>query len=154
MSVADWFKDFCNNIQVSKKEIISSRYKAITKRLNTDFWSTTSDTSHSWYVGSYGRNTASDTVSDVDFLFQLPYAVYTKYNAYSSNGQSALLQEVKKSIERTYSVTRIRADGQVIVVPFNDNVNFEVVPSFRNNDGSYVSQCEQWWSLENDKSYA
>jgi hypothetical protein len=74
----------------------------------------------------------------VDLIFQLPYSVYKQYNDYSGNGQSALLQSVKTSIERTYSTTNIRADGQVIQVPFTDGIIFEVVPAFDNNDGSFT----------------
>src|ERR1019366_5617730 len=36
--------------------------------------------------------------------------------------------------ERTYSTTSIRADGQVICVPFTDGITFEVVPAFLNKD--------------------
>ena len=36
MGLADWFLIFCGNIQVQNGAAISSRYKAITKRLNTD----------------------------------------------------------------------------------------------------------------------
>ena len=71
-------------------------------------------------------------------IFQLPYSVYETYNKYSGNGQSTLLQEVKKSIEKTYSTTSIRADGQVIEVPFSDGITFEVVPAFINTDDSYT----------------
>jgi hypothetical protein len=71
-------------------------------------------------------------------IFQLPYSEYEKYNNYSNNGQSALLQAVKRSIERTYSTTSIRADGQVIVVPFHDGIFFEVVPAFINKDDSFT----------------
>jgi hypothetical protein len=71
-------------------------------------------------------------------IFQLPYSEYVKYDNYSGNGQSALLQAVKISIEKTYSTTSIRADGQVILVPFTDGITFEVVPSFINNDDSYT----------------
>ena len=78
MGLADWFKTFCGNIQVQNGAVISLRYKAITKRLNTDFWETDSDTSHSLYVGSYGRNTAIHGTSDVDMIFQLPYSVYKR----------------------------------------------------------------------------
>jgi hypothetical protein len=138
MGLADWFSSFCSNIQVKDGGTISTRYKNITKRLNTDFWNTTSDTSHSLYVGSYGRNTAIQGFSDLDIIFQLPYSEYERYNNYSGNGQSALLQAVKKSIEKTYSTTSIRADGQVIIVPFNDGINFEVVPAFINTDNSYT----------------
>ena len=138
MALADWFSTFCSNLQVQDGGTISTRYKNITRRLNTDFWSTTSDTSHSLYVGSYGRNTAISGFSDLDMLMQLPYSEYERYNNYSGNGQSALLQSVKASIEKTYSTTSIRADGQVIIVPFNDGISFEVVPAFLNKDDSYT----------------
>ena len=45
MGLADWFRDFCGNIQVQDGSTISTRYKTITRRLNTDFWQTNSDTS-------------------------------------------------------------------------------------------------------------
>lgn len=139
MALADWFRTFCSNIQVQSSGTISTRYKKITRRLNTDFWNTTSDASHSLYVGSYGRNTAIEGFSDLDMIFELPYAVYKQYNEYEGNGQSALLQAVKKSIEKTYATTSIRADGQVILVPFSDGITFEVVPTFLiNTDGSYT----------------
>lgn len=138
MALADWFSTFCSNLQIRDGGSIATRSGNITRRLNTDFWSTTSDTSHSLYVGSYGRNTAISGLSDVDLIFQLPYSVYQRYNEYSGNGQSALLQAVKVSIERTYSTTNIRADGQVIQVPFTDGIIFEVVPAFENNDKSFT----------------
>lgn len=138
MGLAEWFSGFCSNLAVQSTGSISTRYKNITRRLNTDFWSTTSDTSHSLYVGSYGRNTAIRGFSDLDMIFQLPASLYTTYDNYSGNGQSALLQAVKRSIEKTYSTTSIRADGQVIVVPFTDGIFFEVVPVFINNVNSFT----------------
>jgi hypothetical protein len=138
MGLADWFSTFCASIQVQDGGTISSRYGAITRRLNLDFWTTDSYTAHSLYAGSYGRNTAIQGVSDIDMIFQLPYSAYEKYNNYLVNGQSALLQAVKASIENTYSKTSIRADGQVILVPFTDGITFEVVPAFINNDDSYT----------------
>jgi len=138
MGLADWFSTFCANIKVQDGGTISTRYKNITRRLNSDYWTTTSDTAHSLYVGSYGRNTAIQGISDLDMIFQLPYSVYEQYNNYSGNGQSALLNAVKTSIEKTYSTTSIRADGQVILVPFNDGITFEVVPAFINKDDSFT----------------
>jgi len=134
MGLADWFKTFCSNIQVQDGGTISTRYKAITKRLNTDFWNTTSDTAHSLYVGSYGRNTAIQGFSDLDMLMELPNAVYHQYHQYSGNGQSALLQAVRASMGNTYATTSIRADGQVSQVSFTDGITFEVVPCFLNDD--------------------
>lgn len=138
MPLADWFSTFCSNLQIRDAGTISLRYKNITTRLNADFWTTASDAAHSLYVGSYGRNTAIAGFSDMDMIFWLPYAVYERYNAHAGNGQSALLQAVKTSIERTYSTTNIRADGQVIQVPFNDGITFEVVPAFVNKDDSFT----------------
>ena len=102
MGLVDWFKTFCSNIQVQDSGTISTRYKNITRRLNTDFWNTISDTSHSLYVGSYGRNTAIEGFSDLDMIFRLPYSVYQQYDGHEGNGQSALLQAVKNSIAKTY----------------------------------------------------
>ena len=138
MALADWFRTFCSNIQVQDSGTISTRYKNITRRLNTDFWNTTSDTSHSLYVGSYGRNTAIEGFSDLDMIFRLPYSVYQQYDGHEGNGQSALLQAVKNSIAKTYSTTDIGADGQVIEVSFSYGPTFEVVPAFVNKDDSYT----------------
>jgi len=138
MGLADWFQSFCATIQVQAGETISARYHAIAHRLNTDFWSTTSDTAHALYVGSYGRNTAIQGFSDLDMLFQLPFSQYQQYDAHAGNGQSALLQAAKASIEKTYATTSMRADGQVILVPFTDGITFEVVPAFINKDDSYT----------------
>lgn len=138
MGLAEWFSNFCSNIQVQDDDTISSRYKAITRRLSTDFWETTSDTSHSLYVGSYGRNTAIQGFSDLDMVFELPSAVYYQYDKYEVNGQSALLQAVRNSMQKTYSTSSIGSDGQVVVVSFQDGITFEVMPVFTNQAGSYT----------------
>ena len=138
MGLADWFSTFCTNIQVRNRDTVSSRYRTLTRRLNTDFWSTTSETSHSLYVGSYGRRTAIHGFSDLDMIFALPWTKYLQYNRYAGNGQSALLQEVRGSIANTYPNSRISADGQIVEVSFSDGLTFEVVPAFLNDDLSYV----------------
>ena len=138
MGLANWFNVFCKKVQVQDGGTISLRYGKITRRLNLDFWRTDSETSHSLYVGSYGRKTAIQGFSDLDMVFCLPYSVYERYNNYRGNGQSALLQAVRKSIQKTYSTTNIGADGQVIQVPFTDGIEFEVVPVFNNADRSFT----------------
>lgn len=139
MSISTKFETFNNNIRISQdnQNKISSRYKQITKRLNLDFWGNESETNHSLYVGSYGRDTDIH-VSDVDMLFQLPYKVYEQYNKYSGNGQSSLLQAVKISIQKTYKTTDSHGDGQVIAVDFTDGINFEIVPCFITENGSFT----------------
>ena len=138
MGIASKFENFIYALHIPDDKIakIADRYKQITKRLNNDFWDENSEKEHSLYVGSYGRDTETKT-SDIDMLFWLPYKKHSQYNSYCGNGQSALLQDVKESIKKTYSQTDIRADGQVIVVDFSDGICFEVVPCFENNDGSF-----------------
>ncbi len=139
MSISTKFETFNNNIRISQdnQNKISSRYKQITKRLNLDFYGSDSETNHSLYVGSYGRDTDIH-VSDVDMLFQLSYKVYEQYNKYSGNNQSALLQAVKVSLKKTYSTPHIKGDGQVMGINFNDGICFEIVPCFINNDNSFT----------------
>lgn len=156
MSVSDKFTAFNKNIRISDTNInnISFRYKEITKRLNLDFWNIASDISHSLYVGSYGRG--SDIhVSDVDVIFELPLALYTQYNNYQGNGQSSLLQAVKKSIQKTYRTTDSHGDGQVVAVDFTDGIKYEIVPVFllKDNKGYYYPDTNNGgsWKITNPK---
>jgi hypothetical protein len=137
MTVADNFRAFRANylIQSATVTSISMRYRRITRQLNKDFWATDSETAHSIYVGSYGRDTAANGVSDLDVAFTLPAAVYLQYNAHAGNGQSALLQAVKASIGRTYANSYVGGDGQVVAINFTDGVRFEILPAFLNQDG-------------------
>lgn len=139
MSVSNWFKEFCQNIKISDGTVnnIQSRYKQITKRINIDYWNNDSEIYHSLYVGSYGRDTDIYT-SDIDIIVQLPYALYEKYNSYSGNGQSALLQDVKCVLQKTYSTSHLKGDGQVVGLNFKDGICFEIVPAFINNNDSYT----------------
>jgi hypothetical protein len=154
MGLASWFSTFCSNLTIQSGATISTRYKAITRRLNTDFWNTASNTSHSLYVGSYGRNTATRGFSDLDIVFELPSELYYQYDAYSNNGQSGLLQAVRSSMKKTYSTSSIGGDGQVVIVSFQDGLTFEVVPVFNNQAGSYIypdSNNGGSWKITNPK---
>jgi Second Messenger Oligonucleotide or Dinucleotide Synthetase domain len=61
MDVGEDFQAFKANYDISSSLVasISYRYRRITRQLNTNFWDTNSETSHSLYVGSYGRHTAA-----------------------------------------------------------------------------------------------
>lgn len=115
-------------------ENISYRAKRITRQINSDFWGIDSDSRYSLFVGSYGRGTEIHT-SDIDIIIQLPYSTYQRYNSYQSNGQSALLQGVRDSLKKTYATTHLSGDGQVVKLAFNDDICFEIVPAFINQDG-------------------
>ncbi|MAS36101.1 MAG: nucleotidyltransferase [Anaerolineaceae bacterium] len=87
-------------------------------------------------VGSYGKNTAIAPPSDIDILFELPLDQYSRYENYAYNGQSQLLQDIKKVLEKTYPRTAIRADGQIVLVPFT-TYSIEVLPAFKRASGGY-----------------
>ena len=140
MSLTQWFKDFCGKLppDSAKRASIADRTARITRRLNTDFRDTTSDSAHRFYAGSYGRNTAIASISDIDLMYVLPYDVYKKYDAYESNGQSALLQAVRASLNTTYPNSPVVGDGQVVKISFTDEIVYEIVPCFLNKDESYT----------------
>lgn len=136
MDIPQAFEAFYKNLIIRNTDEVSSRYKRITKTLNKKYYDSESEDLHSLQVGSYGRGTAINETSDLDMIFILPPEVFTRFNSYVSNGQSALLQEVKTEILKTYSQTDVGADGQVVVVDLGD-MKIEVVPAFDNDDGSF-----------------
>ena len=137
MSVSDYFQVFCSNVRMANDTVdkIQYRYHQIIKRINLDYYSSSSDSLHGLYVGSFGRGTEIWT-SDIDIIVQLPYETYSQFDKYAGNGQSALLQEVKGVLQKTYSTSYVKADGQVIGIDFADGISFEIVPAFINKDGS------------------
>lgn len=140
MGVAEWFSDFCTQqrIGADKRSSIADRTARITARLNLDFRGLDSKVSNRFYVGSYGRGTAIPSVSDVDLLYELPAALYQQYNAYATNGQSALLAAVKNSLLNSYRSSAIAGDGQVVVIRFDDGIVFEILPAFLNTAEGYT----------------
>lgn len=137
MTIAQSFDEFYNSIKTTSIDAtIAYRKGRIAKCINKDFRNGLDSEGNTLYVGSYGRCTDNIDVSDIDLLVILPWSVYTQYNNYRSNGQSALLQAVKNSILNTYSQTKMRADGQVVQVEFS-GMTFEVVPCFEYSDGTF-----------------
>jgi len=140
MGVADWFSTFCSQLRIGAelRGSIANRSARMIGRLNYDFRGIDSSSANRFYVGSYGRSTAIPSVSDVDLLYELPASLYTKYNAYAANGQSALLSAVRASLQKTYATSAIAGDGQVIVIQFTDGIKFEILPAFSNTAGGFT----------------
>ncbi len=136
MNVKEAFKEFCENLKISNPEDISTKYKNITQKLNESYWGNSSKINHSLQVGSIGRKTAINGISDLDMLFEIPKYLYEKYDNYASNGQSALLQDVKSKLSERYPKTQVSGDGQVVVVKFK-TVKVEVLPAYPKDDDSY-----------------
>lgn len=133
------FEEFVNGLQIESTEEETKRVKEITKRLNKSFRDLDNEEiENSHIVGSLGRDTAIKTFSDVDMLYVLPKELKKQYDENEGNGQSKLLQKVKKEIKKRYPKTIVRGDGQVVVVSFESiNKTVEVCPCFERTDGAY-----------------
>ncbi|MCA8377928.1 nucleotidyltransferase [Burkholderia cenocepacia] len=127
------FEQFRKNISVGNASEISTSYQSITTRLNKDFYESDSNNAHCLQVGSYGRHTAIHGISDLDMLFELPWALYERYRQRENNGPSQLLQAVRDSLKTRYPSTEIKGDGQVVVVQFK-KFKVEVLPAFYRKD--------------------
>lgn len=138
--VTERFRRFHQDLQLTANEINDGTGKQIGIRqsLQRAYWGPTSDNPPGFLVGSWGKQTAVRPPNDIDLFMQLPAAVYQRFEGYTGNRQSALLQEVKNHLLKTYPQTSMRGDGQVIVVAFN-SIKIEVVPVFRWDDtGTWI----------------
>lgn len=132
------FENFFESISLDSLSEYQSSIESLTKLLNKKYYDLDSVDDHCLVVGSVGRQTTVSETSDLDLLFVLPQEVYTRFNAYDSNGQSALLQEVKKTIKSRYPKTDIKGDGQAVVINFTDRFySIDLVPAFEQDDGSF-----------------
>jgi hypothetical protein len=113
-----------------------SKRNGVVNCLNRRYYGSASETDNSFFVGSWGKDTATRPPRDVDLYFLLPVAVHTRFQAHVWNRQSALLQEVKTALTGTYPDTDMSGDGQVVVVRFGSYA-VEVVPAFLLTNGRY-----------------
>lgn len=133
------FTQFLDNIALTEDQVNDgiTKYRGITSCLNRAYWDANSEDNHRLLVGSWGKFTWVRPPRDIDILFTLPAAVYYRFLQRTGNIQSQLLQEVKWHLEATYAQTRMRGDGQVVVVPFNTYA-VEVVPAFEMDNGQFL----------------
>lgn len=133
MSVSNMFAEFINNLAISNTEIISIRYGELTTALNKAFRDTESKTANTLQVGSFGRKTGINGISDLDMLYIMPK---TKWDTYKDNKQLKLLQDTKSAILTRYPKTNVRVDRLVVTVTYKD-FHIEVQPVFEQDDDSF-----------------
>jgi Second Messenger Oligonucleotide or Dinucleotide Synthetase domain len=132
IAVTARFRSFFDKLQPTPAEVEDAVTKqlGVRRSLHRDYWNESTDSPLGFVVGSWGKGTAIRPPTDIDVFMQLPLDDYHRFNNYIGNGQSALLQEVKLVLEKTYPQTNMRGDGQVCVVAFN-SIIVEVVPVFK-----------------------
>lgn len=138
MTIEEAFSQFCENMMLDNLDEMRTTVGEIAKKLNKQYYDLPSDSSsHMYIVGSIGRDTAVKNASDLDLIFDLPNSVYEKFDQYDTNGQSALLQEVKEILKERYPKTDISGDGQVVVINFS-KYTVELVPGFKEDDDTFT----------------
>ena len=135
MSISQMFEEFIDNLAISNKQTISDRYAELTKTLNKKFRDSDSETANTLQVGSFGRKTGIDGISDLDMLYIMPKSSWDTYNN-AQNGQYKLLSDTKEAILNRYSRTDVSVDRLVVTVTFS-NFYIEVQPVFEQEDGSF-----------------
>jgi Second Messenger Oligonucleotide or Dinucleotide Synthetase domain len=133
------FGRFLANLAITdlQREDALTKAAGIRSCLNRWYWGRNSETANGMVIGSWGKSTQVRPPRDIDLLFLLPHDVYWQFAARSGNRQSQLLQDVRGALAETYPQTEMRADGQVVVVPFNTTA-VEIAPGFRCVDGSII----------------
>ncbi|ABQ13218.1 conserved hypothetical protein [Dichelobacter nodosus VCS1703A] len=131
MSVAKMFSNFIDNLAVSNREMISMRYGELTSALNKQFRNTESKTANTLQIGSFGRKTGINGISDLDMLYIMPknkwdiplesirarrdalldelHAVYAKAPSTNFKAYSNAQKSLKKLEDMTFSDEEIDA---------------------------------------------
>ncbi len=141
MSTNSRFTQFIANLSISQSDAndAQTKYDGVARKLHSHYYTTAFDGSTRRLIGSYGKGTAVRPPRDVDILFMMPYSEYVRYNSYSGNGQSQLLQDIRAILQDRYSTTDgIRGDGQVVVVPFTGGHSVELLPAWRSTENKFI----------------
>jgi hypothetical protein len=156
IAVTPRFTQFRDNLQLTAVQRQDGLIKrnGVVSCLNNAYYNNSSETENSFFVGSWAKDTAIRPPRDVDIYFLLPAGVHQRFQGYTWNRQSALLQEVKNLLAVTYPGTDMSGDGQVVVVNFGSYC-VEVVPAFalvtpqqywicNTHDGGSYKQTAPW----------
>ncbi|WP_427919045.1 SMODS domain-containing nucleotidyltransferase [Streptomyces sp. cg40] len=134
MSTASRFERFVQHIAVTsaQEEAALRTARTVTEALSRHYYGQPiADATTMKVIGAYGKGTAARPPRDIDMLFVMPDSEYNRFRTYRSNGQSALLQEVKEVLQKRFTTTeRIRGDGQVVVAEFSGH-RAEILPAWQ-----------------------
>lgn len=153
MSTYELFSSFHSRISMKadSRDKGLSRMMECGEALRKKYFPTSKKTAeHITILGSLAKDTGVEPLLDADVLFRMPAGTYTRFNDYSGNGQSALLQEVRDVLLGRYPRTKIRGDGPVVVVSFSDAPAVEVVPGVLLDDGSNILSASGYVPVTRD----
>ena len=158
MSIQGQFNQFYANIKLTPKqtEDAKKKYTGVCTELHNRYYPNSKYGGNTkLLIGSYGKKTHIRPPRDVDVIFIMPDGQRQRYGQ-MSNGQSQLLQDVRKILEKKYPDSKINTDRMVVAVKFAQaNHNVEVMPAWENTDGTFtVPNSKQGgrWELSNPRS--
>ena len=141
ITIKEKFELFYENIKLTslQREDAKKKYDGVCKKLHDHYYP---DIEYSGQtrllMGSYGKHTHIRPARDVDVIFYMPDEKFNQYDDNQSNGQSQLLQDIKKILEEKYPNTPIKAFGKVVVLEFADTQhNIEILPAWENSDKTF-----------------
>lgn len=139
------FKLFCEDIRLTPNQNndAKTKYTNVCKTLHKEYYELEYDGKTKLLFGSYKTKTnirPLTEMQDVDVIFKIPQETFDKFDDYESNGQAALLQEIKDILKDTYSTTdKVRAWAKVVLVKMAGGThNVEVLPALENKDGTFT----------------
>lgn len=139
------FDEFNRRISLTNNQVIDGKkkYNGVCKTVHNEFYDKKYDGTTKFLFGSYKLKTNIKPLTedqDVDVLIKLPKDVFDQYDSHKHNGQSALLDRIRKILKETYSTTdKIKAWGKVILVTFSENNhNVELLPAFEQENNTFL----------------
>ncbi len=139
LSVPEKFRKFVDNLQIDNESVINRRFKAIAQKVNLEFRNIRYDYGNAYFIGSYGRGTATKGTGIFNVMVVLPPQHFKRFDTYKGNGQFSLLEELKEKLLEIYPETIMKKDEKgEVVIPFPDGLIFEVIPAFVDSKGNYL----------------
>ena len=138
------FTTFIENITLTQAQSddAKKKYTGVCEKLYDAYYTGDYDEGKKYLFGSYKTKTNVRPLTsdqDVDVLFKIPQETFDKYEAYESNGQEALLQEIRDILKEKYTTTdKIKAWGKVVLVNFSEgHHNVELLPALELEDNTF-----------------
>lgn len=139
------FKTFSETIRLTDSQLEDAKKKCanVCKVVHGNYYSCEYDGSSKFLFGSYKTKTnvrPLDSSQDVDVLFKMPIETFEKFDGYESNGQAALLSEIRACLKDGYKTAEVpRAWGKVVLVVTSDgHHNIELLPALEKADGTFL----------------
>lgn len=136
-TIADAFNLFRSNLEISdyQQEKVAARQKSVRNALANGHLTIKDD----FLTGSYSKRTMVRPMADNDIdMFVVFHEQHAANYHGKPNGPQSIIEYVRSTIKPTYPFTGTRADGQALVLKFNDGIHVDVVPAFLSTANHYL----------------